>query len=195
MHIRKATITNVRSIRKLTYAIPASKATGWHVILGDNGSGKSTLLKAISLAVVGASDANGLRQPWNDWLTRGQASGGVDLEVGFHKTDDKFSGKGKTPAANALLDLGVKFERSEIDDLVTLNNTTTTPDPKRHVWIHISTIVFREGACEIRRSVETGRGLLRGIGRCDNCRILGKRPNSVVCRWHEQRTQKEVDTD
>ncbi len=134
MHIRKATITNVRSIRKLTYAIPASRAAGWHVILGDNGSGKSSFLKAISLALVGASEASGLRQPWNDWLTRGQKSGEIDVEIVFRKTDDQFSGKGKTPAANALLKLGVKFERLDGDENVELRNTKATPNPKRHVW-------------------------------------------------------------
>ena len=134
MHIRKATITNVRSIRKLTYTVPASKAAGWHVILGDNGSGKSSFLKAISLAIVGPSGASGLRQPWNDWLTRGQASGAIDVEASFQKDDDSFSGKGNTPAASALLKFGVAFERSGSGDHVELSGKDSTPDPKRHVW-------------------------------------------------------------
>lgn len=134
MHICKVTITNVRSIRELVYSIPAAKSSGWHVVLGDNGSGKSSFLKAISLALVGASEASGLRQPWNDWLSRGQNSGGVELEIAFNKADDQFAGKGKTPAAKAVLPLGVTFERSESNDHVELTNATATPDPKRHVW-------------------------------------------------------------
>ena len=45
MHIRQIHINNIKSIRELTWDIPADKAKGWHVVLGDNGAGKSTLLK------------------------------------------------------------------------------------------------------------------------------------------------------
>lgn len=134
MHIRKVNINNVRSIRNLSYSIPESKEKGWHVILGDNGSGKSSFLKAISLALVGGSEANGLRQPWNDWLTRGQASGKIDVEIAFDSTDDRFSGRGKVPPADSLLKLGIRFDRADTGTHVDISNAKTTPDPKRHVW-------------------------------------------------------------
>lgn len=84
--------------------------------------------------MVGASEASGLRQPWNDWLTRGQGSGEIDVEIAYCKADDQFSGSGKTPAATALLKLGVKLERLDGDNHVELTNTKATPDPRRHVW-------------------------------------------------------------
>lgn len=134
MHILKATIENVRSIRSLTYDIPPSKAPGWHVILGDNGSGKSSFLKAISLALVGPAEASGLRQPWNDWLTRGQTLGSIDLEIAFNRTYDQFAGRGNTFAPDRSLDVRISFKRTDSSEHVELSNGENDPGPKRHVW-------------------------------------------------------------
>lgn len=134
MHIRKVSLDNIRSIRRLKYEIPAGKAAGWHVVLGDNGSGKSSFLKAICLALVGPTDAAALRQPWVDWLTSGQPRGSVSLELAFDKDDDQFSGKGNTPRTNSLLQVGVKFSRSSDGNQVELQKVVTNTDPNRHVW-------------------------------------------------------------
>ncbi len=135
MHIREVTIKNVRSIRKLTWSIPEAKSTGWHVILGDNGSGKSSFLKAICLALVGESAAGGLRQPWNDWLTRGQESGSIELQIGWNQ-DDKFTGTGRLPGQKTLLPVSVELVRDEhsLAPHVELKNVQTSPSPDRHVW-------------------------------------------------------------
>jgi GTPase SAR1 family protein len=136
MHVRNISLKNVRSIRELSWSIPESKSTGWHVILGDNGAGKSSFLKAICLALVGANDASALRQPWNDWVTRGQDAGSIRLEIDWSPQDDYFSGKGKTPSETSLLPVEVEFQRNKSADPphVELSNRATKTDPKRYVW-------------------------------------------------------------
>ena len=79
MHIRDIQIRNVRSLRSHRWSFARTKCAGWHVVLGDNGSGKSSFLRAIALALVGAGRAEGLRQPWNDWLTHGEQEGEIRL--------------------------------------------------------------------------------------------------------------------
>ena len=135
MHIRSVEITNVRSIRRLKWSVDESQAAGWHVVLGDNGSGKSGFLKAMCLALVGSMDAAGLRQPWNDWLTKGEAAGSIKLELSWNKRDDTFAGSRSTPK-KPLLPVELAFSRDIATDAsqAELSNKNTSPDPRRHVW-------------------------------------------------------------
>jgi DNA repair exonuclease SbcCD ATPase subunit len=63
MFLNAAKISNIRSIRNITWSIPTNRSLAeWHVIVGDNGSGKTSFLRAIALALVGPTEAQGLRQ-------------------------------------------------------------------------------------------------------------------------------------
>lgn len=70
LYIKRISIENVRSITKLEWECGGDPA-GWHVILGDNGSGKSTFIRSVGLCLVGPSEAQALRQDWDDWLQKG----------------------------------------------------------------------------------------------------------------------------
>ena len=136
MHIAKIEIENVRSLGKLSWAVPEDRAMGWHVVLGDNGAGKSSFLKSICLALVGASEAGALRQPWGDWLTHGQDSGKIALEIGWNSDFDSFSGKGMTPNSGSVLPVEVQFVRDKesLAPHVELTNVETSPSATRHIW-------------------------------------------------------------
>ena len=104
MYIKKITIKRFRSIKNLTWKIPAKQPlTGWHVILGDNGSGKTTLLRSMALALVGADQAEALRQNWDEWLTNGQSSGSISLDLEYDPDFDKFIFKSTKLPKNSFL--------------------------------------------------------------------------------------------
>jgi energy-coupling factor transporter ATP-binding protein EcfA2 len=81
MYITKVDIENIRSIEKLHWRISPKKAPGWHVIIGDNGSGKTTVVRAITLAMIGESEAAASRQKWDDWLRGDEKSGRIKISV------------------------------------------------------------------------------------------------------------------
>ncbi len=81
MYLAKVELKNIRGIVRLTWAPPTETLPGWHVVLGNNGAGKSSLLRAMSLALVGESEAAGLRQAWDAWLRQGATSGSIDLAL------------------------------------------------------------------------------------------------------------------
>lgn len=86
MYILKADISNVRSIRQLSWSVPLEQAAGWHVILGDNGSGKSSFLRALALALVGEDNAQALRQSWEKWVRRGSLK--TEIKLVLHQCDE-----------------------------------------------------------------------------------------------------------
>lgn len=74
MHIRKVTISNIKSIEFLELDFDAPYA-GWHVLLGDNGAGKSTILQAISLCLLGEKGVNALGKDLSQWITKNRKEG------------------------------------------------------------------------------------------------------------------------
>jgi predicted ATPase len=100
MHLRRVHIRNVRSIAELTWQLPIETSSpGWHVILGDNGSGKSSFLRSIALALVGPTEAAGLRQSWDEWIRAGTDEASIELEIvppGDARTSDG-SSRGTSP--------------------------------------------------------------------------------------------------
>jgi energy-coupling factor transporter ATP-binding protein EcfA2 len=135
MHIRQIHIKNIKSIRELTWNIPADKAKGWHVVLGDNGAGKSTLLKSIAVALLGPRESYGLRQPWDAWLRGGCKSGEIKLRIGWNPDIDGFVGQGPMPSPEKDLSLGLKLAQAN-DNLASplFEPLESMPDPNRHVW-------------------------------------------------------------
>lgn len=80
MYIQKIEIENIRSIRhfEMSFAEPA----GWHVLIGDNGAGKSSILKAISLAIIGTTEASSLRLKLNEYIHNEASEGSIELIFG-----------------------------------------------------------------------------------------------------------------
>jgi hypothetical protein len=140
MYINGVRIINTRSIEKLTWDVHIERLAGWHVIIGDNGSGKSTFLRSIALALVGPREAIALRQDWNDWLRRGQASGHVFLGLFADKNLDKFVGQGP-PLKNQQILSGVMFDRENGEVKITSAQKLSEEvfkakkiGPEKHIW-------------------------------------------------------------
>ena len=135
MHIHRIHIKNIKSIRDLTWNIPARQARGWHVVLGDNGSGKSILLKAVAAALLGPKESYGLRQPWNAWLRHGCTSGSIDLRIDWDREVDHFVGKRDLPSEPTELELGVALRQKDGSPRTfALEPQSNEPDPNEHVW-------------------------------------------------------------
>ncbi|MCC2668140.1 MAG: hypothetical protein K0Q72_611 [Armatimonadetes bacterium] len=101
MYIRRASLEQIRSIDAIEWEVAEGEEAGWHVILGDNGSGKSTFLRAIALALLGPREAEALRQDWGQWITRGETTAAVELDVSWDLRDT-FVSAGKTPTVRHL---------------------------------------------------------------------------------------------
>jgi energy-coupling factor transporter ATP-binding protein EcfA2 len=130
MHLRRVHLRNVRSIDALTWELPGdADGAGWHVIIGDNGSGKSSLLRSVALALVGPTEAAGLRQDWSEWLRAGCDEASIELTLAGHDPD-AFAKGGRPPGAE--LTVGVGIGRTE--GQVQLTRTNAKTDPSRHVW-------------------------------------------------------------
>lgn len=104
MHVLRLKIRNVRSLHRLDLDLGEDKETsGWHVIIGDNGSGKSTIVRALALAFIGPENAMASRQDWSKWLSNGKKFGHIISTLSQHKTEDRWSGKGRTTAEDILI--------------------------------------------------------------------------------------------
>jgi predicted ATP-dependent endonuclease of OLD family len=94
MYIRHIKIDHIRSINSLTWSLPDSvPSAGWHVIVGDNGSGKSSFLRSVALAMMGPKEAAGLRQSWDDFLSKDEERGAIDLEIARNRKIDEVTKK------------------------------------------------------------------------------------------------------
>jgi predicted ATP-dependent endonuclease of OLD family len=145
MYLREVHIKNIRSLKEIQWEVPASKAAGWHVIIGDNGSGKSSFLRSIALAMIGPRDAMSLRLSWEDWVRKKQAEGSIALAIDRDDQFDQFSDKKPIPRQSPLrvgfkltarLKLGIN-ENAFILNLtraVELTATESEVEPNRHVW-------------------------------------------------------------
>ena len=144
MYLRRVHIQNVRSIAELTWELPDGvDGAGWHVILGDNGSGKSSFLRSIALALVGPMEAPALRQSWREWLrSGGEDRARIAVRLSWDPNEDRFVGRGRTPAQGTELWFHVHITPSGpsvVDDnhlpMIGLE-TAGSPgvDPSRHVW-------------------------------------------------------------
>ena len=133
MHIRDIQIRNVRSLRSHRWSFARTKCAGWHVVLGDNGSGKSSFLRAIALALVGAKRAGGLRQSWNNWLTRDEQDGEIRLEFTGDPLD--VSCKGFSPGrSHRIFDTGVRLHRCSKNDvdIVAMSQESSSQSSRPH---------------------------------------------------------------
>jgi hypothetical protein len=90
MYIRHIKIEHIRSINSLTWSLPDSvPSVGWHVIVGDNGSGKSSFLRSVALAMMGPKEAAGLRQSWDDFLSKDEKIGAIEVVIVRNRRIDR----------------------------------------------------------------------------------------------------------
>jgi predicted ATP-binding protein involved in virulence len=150
MYLREVHIKNIRSLKEIQWEVPASKAAGWHVIIGDNGSGKSSFLRSIALAMIGPWDAISLRLSFEDWLRKDQSEGSIELAIDWDDRFDQFADKKPIPRRSPLrvgvkLTTRIKIGSPKINQnafifnfniarAVELTASNSTGEPRRHVW-------------------------------------------------------------
>jgi hypothetical protein len=115
LYILEAEISNLRSIRALSWSVSHEEAAGWHVILGDNGAGKSSLLKAVALALVGPENAKALRLQWENWVRKGESRSEVTLRVQWDEEFDKV-GLFSWPLLNMKRTSQINFFIQEVEE-------------------------------------------------------------------------------
>lgn len=116
MHLRRATIENIKSMASLVWELEGDDLAGWHVILGGNGSGKTTLLRAIALALNGL-EAGALRLDFNSWLRNGADKGRVAVSVVPHADLDISTLESPPTEPEATIDLADTNGRVEAQPL------------------------------------------------------------------------------
>lgn len=80
MYIQSAVLKNIRSIRDLDLDF-GSQLPGWHVLIGDNGSGKSTVVRSLAAVLVGPKEIQALLPVWEEWLTREETFGMIEVTL------------------------------------------------------------------------------------------------------------------
>jgi energy-coupling factor transporter ATP-binding protein EcfA2 len=136
MYLTRFVIQNIRAIEKLEWEVPAERAPGWHVILGDNGSGKSTVLRSLALALVGPEEAKALPREWARWQ-RGKQQGHVHLVLVRDPKLDRIEGKVARTLPRrlgaALLVPGLLGQIEPIGAIFE-GEPESRLDPSRHIW-------------------------------------------------------------
>lgn len=123
MYIKKAIIKNIRSIEHFVWELPEDNLPGWHVIIGDNGSGKSTLLRAVSLGLIGPSQALRLNPDWDQWLRKETQEGAIQVSVYYDSEIDRYSGGGRPYQGTIEVELNLrKIEGQDVIDKVELQD-------------------------------------------------------------------------
>lgn len=129
MYIKKVIIQNIRSISHFEMDFP--EPAGWHVVIGDNGSGKSTVVKSIALALVGPTEALGLRASWNEWLNRQKNWGEIDISI-EPSAGDVHTGR-RAKLTKQLIPNIIQFKRSD-EYVEFLPKKGQKPEPQNYNW-------------------------------------------------------------
>ncbi len=131
MYLQKITIQNIRSIRAFEMAF--SEPAGWHVLIGDNGSGKSSVVRSIAATLIGPEQITAVLPVWEDWLTKGQESGQIHLELLPDWTVDSI-GRGQPPK-NKHIENQFILKKSENGKVKLITNIyQKTLSPRNYNW-------------------------------------------------------------
>ncbi|WP_306359790.1 AAA family ATPase [Nocardia sp. CC227C] len=89
MYIERVSLKNIKGFDEIELDFSGTDGghSGWAVITGDNGSGKTALIKSICMAVLGPDDSRVLLTDLRGWVSDGQDSGSISVEV---KPDHEF---------------------------------------------------------------------------------------------------------
>ena len=137
MYLKKAVLTNIRSIDALEWELPSSAPTlaGWHVIIGDNGAGKSSVLRAIALGLVGPYEALALRQDWSEWLRWGAELGSIALAVERDAVWDRFFESERSRSVNDNFPVELVLNGSGSDrEQVIIGHVVHGRDAEHSIW-------------------------------------------------------------
>lgn len=114
MYLKRAEIKNIRSLENIVWELDSTQSlAGWHVLIGDNGSGKSSLLQALSLGLIGPSQALRLNPDWNQWLRNDMDEGAIRLSVDYDFEIDRYSGQGRRFEGDIEIELNLINVRGE----------------------------------------------------------------------------------
>jgi predicted ATPase len=137
MHLASFSVKNLRSIETLEWRLvltapqtDANWRAGWHVVLGDNGAGKSTLLRAVAFALIGAKDADALREDWSSWVSEDAATAEVVVSAAPHP-DDEWRGSGRK-VTNYHPTSGIRISRNK--DELRISPMKFRPSADRTLW-------------------------------------------------------------
>jgi energy-coupling factor transporter ATP-binding protein EcfA2 len=156
MYIDKITLVNIKSFKNLEFSLSRENGqhAGWTVFTGNNGAGKSTLLKAIAIALRGKEVGRALQGSFNRWVSDGETTGSISLEIVHTPHDDtvstggRFSGGNKFPAQ-------VNFTSGSRETNIDIGKPADKPanyqTPQRTIWNPESTGWFSCGYGPFRR--------------------------------------------
>lgn len=91
MYVERVALKNIKGFAEvdLDFSGTDGRHAGWAVVTGDNGSGKTALIKSICMAVLGPDDSRVLLTDLRGWVTEGQKTGSVSVEVKPHHVFDR----------------------------------------------------------------------------------------------------------
>jgi hypothetical protein len=115
LYIRKVVVNNIRgfSTAELDFCPDGVTFPGWAVITGDNGSGKTALLRAIALAVLGPDQRRGLIPDLSGWVTQGEESATVSVEIRPDHLYDKTARGGYPNQSTFWAELEIRDDGNE----------------------------------------------------------------------------------
>ncbi|GGX37969.1 AAA family ATPase [Streptomyces chartreusis] len=91
MYVERVALRNIKGFTdaELDFSGNDGKHAGWAVITGDNGSGKTAFLKSLCMALLGPDDSRVLIPDLRGWVTEGQDTGSISVEVKPHHEFDR----------------------------------------------------------------------------------------------------------
>lgn len=114
MYIERVVLKNIKGFESadLDFSGFDGEHAGWAVITGDNGSGKTALLKSICMAILGPDDSRVLLTDTRGWVTEGEESGTISVEIKPFREWDR-TAKGGFPVQNTFwAEIGFSRETS-----------------------------------------------------------------------------------
>lgn len=83
MYIERVVLKDIKGFSdiELDFSGDDGSHPGWAVVTGDNGSGKTALIKSICMAILGPDDSRVLLTDLRGWVTDGEDSGSISVEV------------------------------------------------------------------------------------------------------------------
>lgn len=130
MHLRKVNLENIRSVRRFEMNFPYP--AGWHVLIGDNGSGKSSIIRSIAAALIGPEQIAAVLPNWEEWLTKSEDAGSIDLELLPDWAVDKIGRR--QPTKNKSIKNTLTFKRREKGVQMQSNANTKSMAPTNYNW-------------------------------------------------------------